>query len=63
MDVMICRRCPEVYKTTKLCCPTCGFIMVGGALDDDGEVALRSAPPPPTLLSPPTPPPRGCPPG
>lgn len=56
MDIMLCRRCPQVHKTTKLVCPTCGFIMVGGVLGDDGTVRVRSAPTPlPTRLTPPTP--------
>lgn len=46
MDYMLCYRCDQVYKTSRLICPSCRFVMVGVAVDDSGNVTvLRPAPP------------------
>ena len=46
MDVMLCYRCAQVYKTDRLICPTCKFVMVGATVDEHDGVKLRTLKPP-----------------
>jgi hypothetical protein len=38
--MMFCCRCEQVYETTKLVCVSCRNVMVGAAVNPEGEVVL-----------------------
>tara|TARA_Y100000310_G_scaffold304999_1_gene344714 strand:+ start:180 stop:425 length:246 start_codon:yes stop_codon:yes gene_type:complete len=41
---MFCYRCAQVFVTERIACVSCGFLLVGVTLDDDGSTRLRTPP-------------------